>query len=466
MTSGSRSTSRSCPTTIGSGPERVYANSAAWRTRRSTSRSPSVKCMPLSEKEIRDAEADHIVRAPVKARIVMPVQFVPDTDRRAAGEPANFLRIARAAAGAAGSRQGPGPLRAASVKSREVARRIFDALERHYPDADTELAYRTPFELLVATILSAQSTDQRVNLVTPALFRRYPDARALAAAEPEDLEPIILSTGFFRQKSRSIVGMAQALVEHHGGEVPADMEALVKLPGVGRKTANVVLGHALGVPACRSIATCCASRTGSGWCTATIPRRSRRRCAQLLPPERWTKASDTADPARAAHLPADAAVPALQRAQGLRLLPPAGVVTRAGRARKRKAQAASPTAKARADATRPQGPRRPGDQEAMTREQFKALVEEAIDTIPRRFAREVRNVAIVIEDGRQPSSLAEMEIEPGRRSCSVSIRACRSPSAVGPRQHAPRSHHALSTRRSRRSAKTTKTRSSSPSARR
>src|SRR5688572_32120206 len=119
------------------------------------------------------------------------------------------------------------------MKTRAVARRIFDALERHYPDADTELAFRTPFELLVATILSAQSTDQRVNMVTPDLFQRYPDARALAGATPEELEPIILSTGFFRQKSRSIVGMAKALVEHHGGEVPADMDALVKLPGVG-----------------------------------------------------------------------------------------------------------------------------------------------------------------------------------------------------------------------------------------
>jgi endonuclease-3 len=134
------------------------------------------------------------------------------------------------------------------VKTRDAARRIFDALERHYPDADTELAYRNPFELLVATILSAQSTDQRVNIVTPALFAKYPDARALAAASPSEVEPIILSTGFFRQKSKAIVGMSKALVEDHGGVVPADMDALVKLPGVGRKTANVVLGHALGVP--------------------------------------------------------------------------------------------------------------------------------------------------------------------------------------------------------------------------
>src|SRR5260221_12073733 len=116
------------------------------------------------------------------------------------------------------------------------------------PGADTELHFRTPFQLLVATMLLAQSTDQRVNMVTPALFKRYPNARALARATPESLEPQIHSTGFFRAKSKALANMARALVQNHGGEVPADMEALTALPGVGRKTANVVLGHALGVP--------------------------------------------------------------------------------------------------------------------------------------------------------------------------------------------------------------------------
>ena len=130
------------------------------------------------------------------------------------------------------------------AKAREVLRR----LEQQHPNADTELHYRNPYELLVATILSAQSTDAGVNLVTPALFKRYPDAKALAAVEPVELEPQIHSTGFFRSKAKSLVGMARALVERHGGKVPARMEHLVELPGVGRKTANVVLGHALGVP--------------------------------------------------------------------------------------------------------------------------------------------------------------------------------------------------------------------------
>jgi endonuclease-3 len=102
--------------------------------------------------------------------------------------------------------------------------------------------------LLVATILSAQSTDARVNMVTPALFAKYPDARALARARQLSLEKQIVSTGFFRQKSKALLGMARALVTEHGGKVPANMEALTRLPGVGRKTANVVLGHALGVP--------------------------------------------------------------------------------------------------------------------------------------------------------------------------------------------------------------------------
>src|SRR5215203_2567310 len=122
------------------------------------------------------------------------------------------------------------------MKPAPVVTRIFDALDRHHPNADTELVHRNAFELLVATILSAQSTDARVNIVTPALFERFPDARALAAAATAELERLIVSTGFFRQKSKSLIGMSTLLVEEHGGEVPRDMEALVKLPGVGRKT--------------------------------------------------------------------------------------------------------------------------------------------------------------------------------------------------------------------------------------
>jgi len=133
-------------------------------------------------------------------------------------------------------------------KSAAETRAIIKKLERQHPGANTELHYTTPYELLVATILSAQCTDERVNQVTPALFKRYPDAKALANATTADLEPQIQSTGFFRAKSKSLLGMAAAVSQKHGGRIPATMEELIELPGVGRKTANVVLGHALGVP--------------------------------------------------------------------------------------------------------------------------------------------------------------------------------------------------------------------------
>ena len=129
------------------------------------------------------------------------------------------------------------------------ARKILDHLERAYPDARIALDFKTPLELLIATILSAQCTDERVNMVTPALFKAYPTAQALARAKPATLEKAIRSTGFFRAKARSLLGMARGLVERHGGEVPRDREALVALPGVGLKTANVVLGNAFGVDA-------------------------------------------------------------------------------------------------------------------------------------------------------------------------------------------------------------------------
>ncbi|HEY0779362.1 MAG TPA: endonuclease III [Gemmatirosa sp.] len=129
------------------------------------------------------------------------------------------------------------------------AARVWDALAAAHPDAHCELVHRNAFELLCATILSAQCTDRRVNLTTPALFAAYPDARALAAADVAEVERLVQPTGFFRNKARNLVGMAQALVAHHGGEVPQTMEALVALPGVGRKTANVILGNAYGINA-------------------------------------------------------------------------------------------------------------------------------------------------------------------------------------------------------------------------
>ena len=126
------------------------------------------------------------------------------------------------------------------------AAEIFARLKRAYPDAHTELDHETPLQLLIATILSAQCTDKRVNMVTPLLFKTYPTAQSLADARQEELEEIIKSTGFFRNKSKSLIALGKALVERHNGEVPDSMDALVKLPGVGRKTANVILGNAFG----------------------------------------------------------------------------------------------------------------------------------------------------------------------------------------------------------------------------
>lgn len=136
--------------------------------------------------------------------------------------------------------------RVADKRSR--ADRVLAELVRAYPDAATELDFRTPFELLIATILSAQATDVSVNAATPALFAAFPDARRLATATPKQIEPLIKTIGLFRTKAKNIVAAAKQLVERHAGEVPADFDALLALPGVGRKTANVVASNAFGRP--------------------------------------------------------------------------------------------------------------------------------------------------------------------------------------------------------------------------
>jgi endonuclease III len=140
-------------------------------------------------------------------------------------------------------------VRESRVAKRQRAGEIVKRLHSEYPDAQCSLEHRSPYELLAATILSAQCTDERVNLTTPALFQRYPTPADLAAARQEDVEELVRSTGFFRSKARSLIGMATALVEEHSGHVPREMRQLVELPGVGRKTANVVLGNAFDINA-------------------------------------------------------------------------------------------------------------------------------------------------------------------------------------------------------------------------
>ena len=178
------------------------------------------------------------------------------------------------------------------MKSPEATGRVIEALAVQHPNADTELHYRNAFELLVATILSAQSTDARVNTVTPGLFKKYPDARALARAKQAALEKQIVSTGFFRQKSKALLGMSQALIAEHGGQVPADMEALTKLPGVGRKTANVVLGHALGVPGLPVDRHVLRVSNRIGIAEGDDPAKVEDQLCAALPKEMWTLASD------------------------------------------------------------------------------------------------------------------------------------------------------------------------------
>jgi len=160
-----------------------------------------------------------------------------------------------------------------------------------YPEARCELDFRTPLELLVATVLSAQSTDRRVNGVTAALFARYPDAAALAGADPAELEQLIHPTGFFRAKTQALVGIGRALVERFDGEVPGTLAELVTLPGVGRKTANVVLGNAFGVPGVTPDTHVIRLANRFRWVSSTRPDDVEAGVGALFPPERWVMVS-------------------------------------------------------------------------------------------------------------------------------------------------------------------------------
>ena len=182
----------------------------------------------------------------------------------------------------------PPPSRTALVRR---ARRINRELTLLYPDAHIELNFSTPLELVVATILSAQCTDRRVNLVTPVLFARYDTAADYAAADRAELEKIIQSTGFFRAKTSSIIGLGQALCERFGGEVPATLRDLVTLPGVGRKTANVVLGNAFSVPGITVDTHFGRLSRRFGWTTEQDPEKVERDVGSLFPRSEWTMLS-------------------------------------------------------------------------------------------------------------------------------------------------------------------------------
>jgi endonuclease III len=175
--------------------------------------------------------------------------------------------------------------------SRRAATTLLDRLADLYPEAHCSLAHRSPFELLISTILSAQCTDVRVNLVTPRLFARYPDAADLAQAELAAVEELIRSTGFYHAKARHLIGCAQMLHERHHDTVPASLAELTALPGVGRKTANVILGTAFGIPA--MVVDTHVSRLAQrfGWTTAKDPGRIETELCALLPPGYWIATS-------------------------------------------------------------------------------------------------------------------------------------------------------------------------------
>ena len=171
------------------------------------------------------------------------------------------------------------------------ARKIDRVLAETYPDARCELDFDSPFQLLVVAVLSAQTTDKRVNAVRPVLFAAYPDAAAMAGADREDLERIVGPLGFFRAKTESLLRLSQALVERHDGEVPASLDALVALPGVGRKTANVVLGNAFGIPGITVDTHFGRLARRFGWTAETDPVKVEHQVGALFPKRDWTMLS-------------------------------------------------------------------------------------------------------------------------------------------------------------------------------
>ena len=183
----------------------------------------------------------------------------------------------------------PGPASRTALVRR--ARRINRELASLYPDAHCELNFASPLELLVATILSAQTTDKRVNMVTPVLFARYKSAADYAAAGREDMEKIIQSTGFYRAKTASLIALGQALCDRYGGEVPRRLKDLVTLPGVGRKTANVVLGNAFGVPGITVDTHFGRLAARFGWTTQADPVKIESEVGALFPRSEWTMLS-------------------------------------------------------------------------------------------------------------------------------------------------------------------------------
>ncbi|UQZ90042.1 endonuclease III [Deltaproteobacteria bacterium Smac51] len=172
--------------------------------------------------------------------------------------------------------------------TRAFVKKVIGFFDEYYPEAGCSLEFHDPFQLLAATILSAQCTDERVNRTTPGLFRRFPDARSMAQADPEELEEIIKPCGFYHNKAKSLLGMSQKVTEEYGGRIPETLEELVKLPGVGRKTANVVLGNAFGVPGLTVDTHLGRVSRRLGLSASQDPEKVEADLAAVIPRERWT----------------------------------------------------------------------------------------------------------------------------------------------------------------------------------
>ena len=179
----------------------------------------------------------------------------------------------------------------ATVAKKKRAQAIYRILSKSYPDVHCELDFKNPLQLLVATVLSAQCTDKRVNAVTPALFKRYKNVKDFAGADLRELQQIIKSTGFFRAKAKNIKGLSLAIVERHGGKVPNSLDELVKLPGVGRKTANVVLGYAFDTPGITVDTHFGRLSRRFGWTKETDPVKVEFEVMELIPQKEWTNLS-------------------------------------------------------------------------------------------------------------------------------------------------------------------------------
>ncbi len=177
------------------------------------------------------------------------------------------------------------------MNEKDRAKKIFTLLKKEYPDVKPALNFNSPFELLVATILSAQCTDERVNIVTKDLFKKYKTPKDYVNVKQEELEKDIYSTGFYRQKAKSIKKCCQALIEKHNGKVPADFDALTKLPGVGRKTASVVAGNAFGIPAIAVDTHVIRLSNLLGFVKTKDPVKIEKKLKELLPEKDWVKAS-------------------------------------------------------------------------------------------------------------------------------------------------------------------------------